>query len=108
MIRDPFPAFMFKLAREYTAPKASHSGKWEWWTDGRRRSRTICVRLCPDTAELTISHRGVGTNGCMSEFDCFSCDVEHLPKLIHALNRAFAVATERGLIKQDGRRAPNK
>jgi hypothetical protein len=92
MTRNPFSAFMSDLVREYTQPKVSHSGKWEFWTDGRRRSRTICVRLCPDTAELTISHRSIGTSGCMSEINIFACDVEHLPKLIHALNRALAVA----------------
>jgi len=74
--------------------------KWEFWADGRRRSRTICVRLWPDSADLTIAQRAVGTDGCMSELNAFSCDVEHLAKLVHALNRAFAVATERGLIKQ--------
>jgi hypothetical protein len=90
MTRDPFPAFMFKLAREFTAPKAPHSGKWEWWTDGRKRSRTICVWL--RSAELTISERGVGADGCMCELNAVSCDVEHLPKLIRTLARALAVA----------------
>jgi hypothetical protein len=90
MTRDPFPAFMSDLVREYT--QVPHSGKWEWWTDGRKRSRTICVRLCPDSAELTIAHRTVGTDGRMSELNSLSCAVEQLPKLIHALNRALAVA----------------
>jgi hypothetical protein len=92
MTRDPFPAFMSDLVREYARPKVPHSDKWEWWTDGRKRSRTICVRLSPDSAELTISHRSVGTNGCMSELNTFSCDVAHLPKLIRTLTRALAVA----------------
>jgi len=100
MTRDPFSAFMSDLAREYTQPKASDSGKWEWWTDGRKRSRAICVRLWPDSTELTIAHRGVGSDGCMSELNAFLCDVEHLPKLVFALNRALTVAHERGLIKQ--------
>jgi hypothetical protein len=73
--------------------------KWEIWSDGRRRSRTICVRLWPDS-ELTIAHRCVGTDGRMSELNTFSCDVEHLPKLAHSLNRALTVASRRGLIKQ--------
>jgi hypothetical protein len=76
------------------------SRKWEWWTDGRKRSRTICVRLWSDSTELTIAHRGVGSDGCMSELNAFLCDVEHLPKLLFALNRALAVAHEHGLIKQ--------
>jgi hypothetical protein len=108
MTRDPFPAFMANLVREYTRPKASYSGKWEWWTDGRKRSQTICVWLRPDSAELTVAHRGIGTDGCMCELNAVSCDLEHLPKLAHALNRALAVAIERGLIKQNGRRVPNK
>jgi hypothetical protein len=83
---------------------SDHSGKWEWWTDGRKRSHTICVRLCPDTAELTIAHRGVGTDGCMSELNSFACGVGHLPKLIHALNRALTVATARGLIRNNHER----
>jgi hypothetical protein len=74
--------------------------KWEWWTDGRKRSRTICVRLWPDDAELSITRRCVGTDGCMSELDSFSCAVEHLPQLIRCLTRALAVAGKRGLIKQ--------
>ena len=69
--------------------------KWEFWSDGRRRSRTVCVRLWPDNAELTIAHRSVGTDG-----RTFSCDAEHLPKLLHALTRALAVASKHGLIKQ--------
>jgi hypothetical protein len=100
MTRDPMSAFMSDLLREYTQPKVPSDRKWEWWANGRRRSRTICIRLWPDSAELSIAHRSVGTNGCMSELNTFSCDVEHLPKLVHALNRALAVATERGLIKQ--------
>jgi hypothetical protein len=74
--------------------------KWEWWANGRRRSRTIAVRLWPDSGDLSISARAVASNGCMSELNSFSCDVEHLPKLVHALNRALAVATDCGLIKQ--------
>jgi hypothetical protein len=74
--------------------------KWEWWANGRRRSRTICVRLWPDSADLTISHRGVGTDGCMSELNTFLCGVEHLPKLVHCLNRVLAVASKHGLITQ--------
>jgi hypothetical protein len=100
MTRDPVSAFMSDLVREYTQPKVSHSGKWEWWSDGRCRSRTICVRLWSDSAELTISHRGVGTDGRMSELNTFLCDVEHLPKLIHSVQRALVVAHDRGLIKQ--------
>jgi hypothetical protein len=100
MTRDPFSAFMSDLVREYTQPKVPHSGKWEWWSDGRRRRRTICVRLWPDTADLTIAYRGVGTDGCMSELNSFSCDVENLPKLIHSLQRALAIAHAHGLVKE--------
>ena len=96
-----FSAFMTDLVREYTQPKAPHSGKWEWWTDGRKRSHTVCIRLCPDSAELTIAHRSVGTDGCMSELNSFSCDIEQLPKLIHALGRALAVARSHRLIDQE-------
>jgi hypothetical protein len=56
------------------------------------------VRLWPNSADLTIAHRCVGT-GRMSELNSFSCDVEHLSKLIHALNRALAVATDCGLLR---------
>ena len=95
-----FSAFMSDLVHEYTQPKVLSDHKWEFWADGRKRSRTICVRLWSDSADLIIAHRSVGTDGCMQELNSFSCDVEHLPKLVHALNRALAVATERGLIKQ--------
>jgi hypothetical protein len=74
--------------------------QWEWWTDGRKRSRTICVRLWPDDAELSIAHRCVGTDGCMCELNSFSCDVEHLPQLIRCLTRALAVTSTHGLTKQ--------
>ena len=100
MTRDPFSAFMSDLVREYTQPKASSERKWEFWSDGRRRSRTICVRLWPDSPELSIMQRCVGTDGCMNELNTFWCDAEHLPKLIHSLQRALAVAHDRGLIEQ--------
>jgi hypothetical protein len=74
--------------------------KWEWWTDGRKRSRTICVRLWPDDAKLSIAHRCVGTNECMSELNSFSCDVKHLSQLIRCLTRTLVVASTHGLIKQ--------
>jgi hypothetical protein len=73
--------------------------KWEFWSNGRRRSRTICVRLWADS-ELSIAQRGVGTDGCMRELNAFSCDVEHLPTLVRCLSRALAVASKHGLIKQ--------
>jgi hypothetical protein len=76
--------------------------KWEWWLDARRRSR-ICVRLWPDIAEVSIAHRAVATSGHMSELHAFSCSIQHLRKLVHALNRALAVASDRGLIKQPRR-----
>jgi hypothetical protein len=99
--RDLLSAVMSDLVRGDTQLKAPHSGKWEWWTDSRKRSRTICVRLCwPDVADLTIARRGVGTDGRMQELDSFACDIEHLPKLIHSLQRALVVAHDRGLIKQ--------
>jgi hypothetical protein len=71
--------------------------KWEIWSDGRRRSRTICVRLWGD-AELSIAARRVGSDGRMAELETFSCDAEHLPKLIQCLTRALAVANKHGLI----------
>ena len=72
--------------------------KWEFWTNGRRRSRTLCITLYAD--ELVIAHHAVGSDGCMSVLNAISCAVEHLPKLIHALNRALTVANERKLISQ--------
>jgi hypothetical protein len=76
--------------------------KWEFWIDGRRRRRTICITLFDD--ELMIAHRAVGTDGCMSQLHAFSCDIEHLPKLTHALTRALAVADQRGLIQRTPKR----
>jgi hypothetical protein len=70
--------------------------KWEFWSDGRRRSRTICITLHAD--ELKIAHRAVGTDGCMSQLHDFTCDLESLPQLVLHLNRA--AANKRGLIKQ--------
>jgi hypothetical protein len=80
--------------------RAVNDRKWEWWSNGMKRSRTICVRLWPDSAELSIAGRGIDSSGHMTEINTFICNAEHLPKLIYALNRALAVATERGLIKQ--------
>jgi hypothetical protein len=77
-----------------------HSNKWEFSSDKRQRSHTICVTLSPADAQVTIAHRAVGTDGCMSQLHAFSCDVEHLPKLIQALTRALALANKHGLIKQ--------
>jgi hypothetical protein len=74
--------------------------KWEWWADGRRRSRTICITLHAGGTDLTIAHRAVGTDGCMSQLHAFTCDLEYLPKLIQCLTRALAVASKYGLIKQ--------
>jgi len=76
----------------------ANNPKWEFWTNGRRRSRTICSTLHPDDNDLTIAHRAVGSDGHMSELNSFSCDVEHLPKLLHGLNRALAVAHKHKLI----------
>jgi hypothetical protein len=74
----------------------SDSRKWEWWVNGRRRSRTICVRLY--RAELSIAHRCIGSDGCMSELQTFTCDAEHLPKLVHALTHALAEARKDKLL----------
>ena len=98
MTRDPVASFMRDLVRQYTPE--THDRKWEIWIDGRQRTRTLCVRLWLSSTELSIAHRAVGTDGCMSELNTFSCDVEHLPKLIHALNRALEVARSHGLIKE--------
>jgi hypothetical protein len=89
---------MRDLARQYTPE--THDRKWEIWIDGRQRTRKLCVRLWLGSTELSIAHRAVGTDGCMSELNTFSCDVEHLPKLVHCLTRALTVALTRGLIKQ--------
>jgi len=86
---------MRDLGRTYTPE--THDRKWEIWVDGRRR--TLCVRLWLGTAELGIAHRGIGTDGRMSELNTFSCDVEHLPKLVHCLTRALAKARKLGLLK---------
>jgi hypothetical protein len=94
----PAHDFLLQLMRDFGQREVAER-KWEFWADGRRRSRTICITLRASGAELTIVHRTVGTDGCMSALNAFSCDAEHLPKLIHALNHALAVATERGLIK---------
>jgi hypothetical protein len=98
MTRDPFGAFIAGLARAYTPE--THDRKWEIWIDGRKRTRTICVRLWLKSTELIIARRAVGTDGRMSELDHFSCGIEHLPELIGCLNRALVVATEHGLIMQ--------
>jgi hypothetical protein len=111
MTRDPVSTFMADLLRDYTQPILSDSRKWEWWTDGRRRSRTICITLSVDSARLTIAHRAIGTDGCMSQLHAFRCDLEHLPQLIHCLNRALAVARSHGLInkyRSDRRRQPKQ
>jgi hypothetical protein len=47
MTRDPFSAFMSDLVRAYTQPKAPNSRKWKWWSDGRRRRRTIWPGALP-------------------------------------------------------------
>jgi hypothetical protein len=74
--------------------------KWEYWANGRARSRTICIRLWAD-ADLSIAHRAVGSDGRMSELHAFTCNAEHLPKLIQGLTRALAAARKHGLIKQE-------
>jgi hypothetical protein len=78
--------------------------KWSFGQTVGNGRATICIRLWSDSGEVTISHRGVGTDGCMSELNAFSCEVEHLPQLVHALGRALAVAREHGLIKQTSKR----
>jgi len=70
-----------------STPEAT-SRKWEFWSNGRKRSRTVCITLSGDT--LTIAHRAVGTDGCMSSLNALACDVAHLPKLIRVLTRAVA------------------
>ena len=102
MTRDPVSTFMSDSMREYTPE--THDRKWEIWVYRPRHARTICVRLWLGSAELTIAHRCIGSNGCMSELNSVSCDVEHLPQLIRCLNRALAVAHEHGLIKQTSKR----
>jgi hypothetical protein len=96
----PAHDFMLQLMRDFGQREVADC-KWEFWSNGRRRSRTICITL--GSAEITIAYRAVGTDGCMSQLHAFSCDIEHLPKLIQLLSRALAVATERGLIKQQKR-----
>jgi hypothetical protein len=74
--------------------------KWEWWANGRKRSKTICVRLWLDSGRVSIAQRCVGTDGCMTELNTFWCAAEHLPQLLRSINRALTVAHEHGLIKQ--------
>jgi hypothetical protein len=64
--------------------------KWEWWSDGRRRRRTICVTLVGN--DLTIALRAVGTDGRMSSLNALLLDVANLPKLIRTLTRSLAIA----------------
>jgi hypothetical protein len=73
--------------------------KWEFWADGRRRRRTICVTLAGD--DLTIAWRAVGTDGRMSSLNALLLDVAHLPKLIRTLTRALAVARSHRRIDQE-------
>jgi hypothetical protein len=72
--------------------------KWEWWSNGRARTRTICVTLKDN--DLVIAHRQVGADGRMSNLNTLLLDVAHLPKLIRTLTRAFAVARSRQQIDQ--------
>jgi hypothetical protein len=88
---------MADLAREFSGPSER---KWEFWADGRRRSKTICVQLWPDSGDVSVAHRAVASSGCMSELNSISFEIKHLPKLIHALQRAVAVAQGCGLIKE--------
>jgi hypothetical protein len=76
------------------------SRKWEWWSDGRRRRRTICVTMADN--DLTIALRAVGTDGRMSTTNALLCDVAHLPKLIRVLTRALAVARSHRQIDRSG------
>ena len=81
-----------------SAPKP-HSGKWEWWSDGRSRRHKICVRvMCLEVDGK--AHRCVGADGRMQELHSFSCDLEQLPKLIHCLQRALVVVRQRDLISE--------
>jgi hypothetical protein len=95
----PAHNFQFELTRNFGHREVADR-KWEFWRDARRKRRTICITLHAGSAELTIAHRAVGTDDRMSQLHAFTCDVEHLPKLIHCLTRALVVAQSRGLIKQ--------
>jgi hypothetical protein len=99
-MNDPVGALIDGLLAEYGHQSNAPDRKWEFWADGRCRRRTICVTLCPRDALATISCRAIGTDGCMSTLNLLACDLENLPKLIHALNRALVVANKHGLIKQ--------
>ena len=88
---------MIELLRGLSHPEAPIQ-KWEFWANGRRRSRTICITLHTD--ELKIAHRAIGTDGSMSQLHDFTCNLESLPQLVLRLNRALAAANKRGLIKQ--------
>ena len=98
-MNHPTPDFQIELIRDLGNTEVSIR-KWEFWSSGRRRSRTICITLHAGGTELTIAHRAVGTDGRMSQLHAFSCDIECLPKLIQCLTRALGVARERGLVKQ--------
>ena len=97
------PDFMIQLMRDFGHHEVA-ARKWESWSNGRRRSRTICITLSPGSVQLRIAHRAVATSGHMSELHAFTCDLECLPKLIQCLNRALAVAHEHRLIKQTSKR----
>jgi hypothetical protein len=98
---DPFSGFVNQLVRDFSNSEAT-TRTWEFWSDGRRHSRTILITLSPGVAQVTvtIAQRVVDADGCMRVLESFSFNVEHLPRLLHGLNRALAVAREHGLIKQ--------
>jgi len=95
MTSHPTHDFLIELTRDLGHTEVPIQ-KWEFWSNGRRRSRTICITISPGSAQLTIAHRAVGTDG-RSQLHAFTCDLECLPKLIQCLTRA---ASKRGLIKR--------
>jgi hypothetical protein len=74
------------------------SRKWEFWTNSRARSRTLCITL--EGSTLTIAHRQVDRDGRMSSINTLLLDVAHLPKVIRTLTRALAVARSQQQINQ--------
>ena len=62
MSRHPIHELVAKLQHDYASPKP-HAMKWEWWIDGRRHRRTICVRISAEDRLLQIAYRAVGLEG---------------------------------------------
>jgi hypothetical protein len=110
MTSHPAHNFALQLMRDFGHHEVA-ARKWEFLSNGRRRSRTICITLHAGGTDLTIAHRAVGTDGRMNELHSFTCDLDCLPQLVLALNRALAVAQSMGSSNKhqsDRRRQPKQ